>query len=371
MKLLFEAIATLMGLMIGAGILGIPYVVAKSGILIGALNILVIGITMIFVNLFVGEIVLRTKGNHQITGYAEKYLGKRGKWIMAAAAILGNYGALLAYLIGEGKALSAIFGGNALYFSIGYFLVVSFIVYNGLKAVERSELYFVSAFVLIVAVIVGFNLTNMDLSNVPISDGNFFLPFGVVLFAYLGMSAIPEIHEELKNNWKRMRRAIIIGSIIPILIYLAFGLSVVAVTGTSTTEVASVGLGQAFGEHMIILSNLFAVLTMATAFIAIGFALKETFNYDLKINKKISFLLAVLPPLIFLFLGLNSFIDVVAFVGSFSGGIMGILIVLMLWNARKKGEREPEFKNRFVYPLGALMIIMFIVGIITELLVLL
>jgi amino acid permease len=216
MKLLFEAIATLVGLIIGAGILGIPYVVARSGILIGALNILAIGLVMIFVNLFVGEIVLRTKGNHQMAGYAEKYLGKKGKWLMAAAVILGNYGALLAYIIGEGQALSAIFGGNALYFSLGYFLIVGLIVYRGLKAVEESELYFVSAFILLVIVIVGFNLANMNLGNIPISDGNFFLPFGVVLFAFLGMMAVPEMHEELKNNWKNMKKAIIIGSIIPI-----------------------------------------------------------------------------------------------------------------------------------------------------------
>jgi amino acid permease len=370
MKLLFEAIATLVGLTIGAGILGIPYVVAKAGLLIGALNILAIGLIILFVNLFVGEIVLRTKGNHQMTGYAEKYLGKKGKWIMAIAAILGNYGALLAYMIGEGEALSAIFGGNALYFSLCYFAVVSFIVYKGLKAVERSELYFVSAFIILVAVIVGFNLANMDLADVPIRDSNFFLPFGVVLFAFLGMSAVPEMHEELKNNWKNMKKAIIIGSIIPILIYFAFGLSVVAVTGINTTEVASVGLGQAIGKHMIILGNLFAVFTMATSFIAIGLALKETYNFDFRINNKLSFLLTVCPPLMLFLVGFKSFIDVISFVGSFSGGIMGILIVLMLWNAKKKSERDPEFSLRFVYPVGILAMLMFIVGIIAELLVL-
>jgi tyrosine-specific transport protein len=371
MKLLFEAIATLVGLIIGAGILGIPYVVAKSGILIGALNILAIGLVMIFVNLFVGEIVLRTKGNHQMAGYAEKYLGKKGKWLMAAAVILGNYGALLAYIIGEGQALSAIFGGNALYFSLGYFLIVGLIVYRGLKAVEESELYFVSAFILLVIVIVGFNLANMNLGNIPISDGNFFLPFGVVLFAFLGMMAVPEMHEELKNNWKNMKKAIIIGSIIPIIIYFVFGLSIVAVTGINTTEVASVGLGQAIGKHMIILGNLFAAFTMATSFIAIGLALKETYNFDFRIDKNASFLLTVLPPLVLFLAGFNSFIGVISFVGSFSGGVIGILIVLMLWNAKKRSEREPEFKNRFVYPLGVLMMVMFIIGIVAEILVLL
>ena len=33
-------------------------------------------------NLYVGEITLRTKGNHQLPGYAKRYLGKTGRvWI--------------------------------------------------------------------------------------------------------------------------------------------------------------------------------------------------------------------------------------------------------------------------------------------------
>jgi tyrosine-specific transport protein len=111
-KQVLEAIATLIGVTVGAGIMGIPYVISKSGLMIGAAHILVIGFLMLFVNLFLTEIVLRTKGSHQLTGYAEKYLGRAGKWIMACTMVIGVYGALIAYLIGGGSALSSIFGGD-------------------------------------------------------------------------------------------------------------------------------------------------------------------------------------------------------------------------------------------------------------------
>lgn len=362
----YEAIATLVGIVIGAGILGIPYVVSRAGFLVGALNIIIIGLLVLFVNLFMGEIVLRTKGNHQLTGYAEKYLGVSGKWLMTVAFLIGTYGALLAYLIGEGEALSAIFGGNPLLYSLGFFLVVSFIVYRGLKAVEKSELYFGIIFLAIVIIIIGFNIANMDTSNFLITNGNLFLPFGVVLFAYLGLAAIPEMHEELINNWKYMKRCIIIGSLIPLVIYLTFGLSVVAVTGINTSKIATVGLGEAIGKHMVVFGNLFAVFAMATSFIALGLALKEMYNYDFKISVKKSFLLTVSLPLILFLIGFKDFIGTISIAGSFSGGLTGILVVLMLWKAKKKSEREPEFKIGFVKLLGIVIIIMFVLGIIYQ-----
>ena len=73
------AAATLIGTIVGAGILGIPYVIAKAGFLYGFFIILLIGFAFLFLNLSTGEIVLRTKTQHQLTGYAEKYLGQWGK----------------------------------------------------------------------------------------------------------------------------------------------------------------------------------------------------------------------------------------------------------------------------------------------------
>ena len=62
------AVTTLVGTIVGAGILGIPYIVAKAGFLVGFILMLILGIAFIFLNLFAGEIVLRTKEQHQLTG---------------------------------------------------------------------------------------------------------------------------------------------------------------------------------------------------------------------------------------------------------------------------------------------------------------
>ena len=60
----YEAIATLVGTTIGAGIMGIPYVVSKSGIVAGIIDIVLLGAVILMINLYVGEIALRTKKTH-------------------------------------------------------------------------------------------------------------------------------------------------------------------------------------------------------------------------------------------------------------------------------------------------------------------
>ncbi len=95
----FRAMATLVGTVIGAGIFGIPYVIAKIGFLPGIFYLLILSALVLILNLIYGEIILRTHGDHQLTGYGEIYLGKRGKFLATLAIFTAAYGALLAYLI--------------------------------------------------------------------------------------------------------------------------------------------------------------------------------------------------------------------------------------------------------------------------------
>jgi len=61
-KKFWAATFTLTGTMIGAGVLGLPYVFAQSGFVIGLFWLIILGSILIFVNLSLGEITLRTKG---------------------------------------------------------------------------------------------------------------------------------------------------------------------------------------------------------------------------------------------------------------------------------------------------------------------
>jgi tyrosine-specific transport protein len=355
--------------MIGAGILGIPYVVAKAGFITGLINILVLGVVFLFIHLYLGEVVLRTKGKHQLTSYAEKYTGKIGKYFMFISMVVGIYGAIVAYIMGGGEALASITGLDSLLCSVIFFGILSWLVYVGLKAIEESEAFAMPLVLIIVVLIFAFAVTKLNPAY--LSEFNFsrlLVPYGVVLFAFIGTSAIPEMGEELAKYKKDMKKAIIIGSSIPIIVYLLFALSVVGVLGKATHEIGALGLAAILGEKMAFIGAIFALLTMSTSFLVLGLALKELFWYDYGLRKNTSWLLACFVPfLLFLLIktrNLASFTKILDFAGVITGVIIGVLIVLMVMNAKKKGERKPEYSiyiNKFI---AFLLIIIFIIGAI-------
>jgi tyrosine-specific transport protein len=372
-KRLFEAIATLVGCMIGAGILGIPYVVAKAGFITGLVNIIVLGIIFLFIHLYLGEIVLRTKGKHQLTGYAEKYTGKIGKHFMFISMIVGIYGAIVAYIMGGGEALASITGLDVLLCSVIFFGILSWLVYIGLKAIEESEAFAMPLVLVLVAIIFLFAIVKLNPSHLSeFSFSKLLMPYGVVLFAFIGTSAIPEMGEELVNYKKDMKKAIIIGSSIPIIVYLFFALSVVGVLGKAAHEIGALGLTAILGEKMAFLGAIFALLTMSTSFLALGLALKELFWYDYGLRKNTSWLLACFVPFILFILiklaNLASFTKILDLAGVITGAIVGILVVLMVINAKKKSERKPEYSIPINKAVAFVLIIIFILGAIKLLL---
>ena len=277
---------TLTGTIIGAGILGLPYVFAQSGFLSGLFWLVVLGAVMIFVNLTLGEITLRTKGKHQLSGYAEKYLGSWGKGAMFFAMLFGIYSALLAYLIGEGESFSRLFPGNIspIFFGITFWLIMTLFLKEGLRGLKKIETWGVLG---IITIILGIFIkfipqvqpSNLLIFNLP----NFALPIGVIMFALLGFTSIPELRQEIKGQEKFFKKAIVLGTLIPVFLYILFSSIFVGILGKDVTEVATLS----FGPFVTILG----IFTMLTSYFVLSFSIRDTFKYDFKTSKTINFCL--------------------------------------------------------------------------------
>ncbi|MBI2670569.1 amino acid permease [Candidatus Woesearchaeota archaeon] len=367
---LLEAIATLVGTTIGAGILGLPYVIQKAGFLTGLIVIFVIGIAILFTNLAMGEIALRTPGNHQITGYASIYHGRAGKLIATFVMIFGIYGALTAYLIGEGKTLSHLFGGNEFLFSLLFFAIASLIVLFGINSVKKSELILSAISVALVLLIIILSFSSVEIKNINHFEINSLLiPFGAVFFAFLAIPSIPEMKEELIKNKALLKKAIIIGSLIPFIVYIFFSLVIIGVTGNNTTEIATIGLNSIINNKFLFyMASIFPIFAMSTAFLTLALALKEMYVYDFGLNKIFSWFLTCSVPLLLILLGVNDFIKIISIVGSIVAGIDGILVTSMWIKAKKEGKRKPEYSININKAMIFLIIVVFIFAIIKVLL---
>ena len=362
---LFEAIAIMVGTIIGAGIFGIPYVIYQAGFLTGILLMFIIAAAICLIHLYIGEIALSTEKIHQLTGYAEKYLGVKGKYAMFVSVFFGFYGALLAYVIGEGQALAALFGGNSFWYSLGFFVVAAFLVYKGMNIVKKADFFLSFLVLLIVFVIALVGAPHLNWRN--LQEFNLLkilIPYGVIFFAMGGVSAVPQLREVLRGREKQIKKAIIIGTGMPLLVYLLFTFMVIGISGSMITEVATVGLGRIVGESMILFGNLFAVLAMTTSFLTLGLALKSTYLFDFKLKPGLAWGLTVALPLIMFILGLHSFVRVIGLAGALGGSIEGLLILLIVYKLKNKRERQPEYQISKNPILMGLLALLFVGGIV-------
>ena len=364
-KCILEAIATLVGFIIGAGILGIPFVAARAGFWTGVVDVVLIGIALLVVNLYIGEVVLRTKKHHQLTGYAKKYLGLIPYRFETLATIIGTYGALTAYLIGEGKVLSTLFGGKEMTYSLIFFVVLSLLLLLEIKTIKIFGLIIVCCLLLVVLAIVILGGTSLKFANVNYTEiSNIFIPYGVILFAYGGTAAVVTVRQILRRNEKKIMPAVLIGTLIAMIIYVVFTVVVVGITGKATTEVATVGLGQALGPSMLLFGNLFALFAMGSVFLNGGLILREFYQYDFRIHKIWAWLLVISVPLILYLFVAQDFVRTMGVAGGLAYGITGIVIVSLFWKAKKKGDRKPEFSLPRLKIVGSVLILTFVLGMI-------
>ncbi len=365
------AVFTLAGTAIGAGILGLPYAFAKSGFLAGLGWLVALGALMIYLNLALGEVSLRTNGKHHLVGYAKKYLGKWGRVAMIFAILFEIYSALLAYLIGEGQSLSRLFFGTAQYsfvFGILFWLALSLLVYGGIKRLEKVEYIGVSLLLSTILLIFVLLSPNISISNVAqVNFSNAFLPFGIVLFALLGFTSIPNVKEEITKNKKFLRKAIIFGTLIPVVAYALFSFAFVGTLGGAVDQVATNSFGGLLGKLLIVLG----ILTMMSAFFVLSYALRDITEEDLKEHRLVFIIVSVVPLALYILVSIFNiagFATVLGIGGAVSGGILGILILLMNIKSKKKGDRKPEYAVKINWFWIILLSLIFIAGIVAQIL---
>ena len=130
----------------------------------------------------------------------------------------------------------------------------------------------------------------------------------------------------------------IIGTLIPIVVYLLFTIAMVGVSGRSVSEVATVGLGARFGTGISVLANVFAILAMATGFVGLGTALRDTLRWDFQLPTWISTFLVISLPLTLFLLGIKSFVAILEVVGGLFIAIESIFMVIIYWVAKRRGD---------------------------------
>ncbi len=337
----FRAYVLFTGGMIGVGFFGLPYVLSRAGLL-ATLGFGVAVLALVwYAHVLFADIVLATKERRRLPGYAGASLGSWGK----ALALLGNLpglsGALLAYVLAGGTFLALLVRPLGILPD-----VVAVTVYIALGSVfVLMNVRQLSFFQTVILGLFGITLVALAVSTGPqITLESFtllgaprqlFLPYGVFLFSFWGLSLVPALAELVERDKSRLRAVLGWGFVTAAVTYLVFAIVVAGVSGVKTSEDAFSGLVPFVGSGVLLIGALFGFLTTFDSFIALSRTLAETLTLDLRVPQPLARVLVMLVPFFLYALGVHAFVRVLSVTGAVFIGLEGILVFAMAYAARR------------------------------------
>lgn len=363
-----QAIAVLIGYIIGVGMFGLPYLVSRAGLLPFFFFVAILLPVQYLLHLIYASMIVNTKTYHRLPGYTGIYLGEGAKIFIFMAKMIGNMGALLAYIIITGvflnELLTPLFGSHEFFYSTVLFVIEAAIVYLGIGMIAKAELFMTVLLVLVVFLIIVKGLPHVEISNFVVLDWKYFiLPYGALLFALNGSGALPIVAKLIKRDPKVFKTVIRYGTFIPAFITVIFALTIAGVSGAGTTPDALIGVHEIM-DGVIVLALIFGIFSMVTSFFGVAESIKETLNWDFKVNKFLSWALAVFVPYAFYLNGVRELSDVIVLVGAIGGGICAIVLIMIFNKTRKKKNGLVLFDYKPSVLLQWGLIILFVLGII-------
>ena len=341
MREIVSGIVLLAGATIGAGIFGIPFVTARVGYPLGVAWLLALTGVVILANLAYATAIVRDKSktSHQLVGYAGLYLGPVGRKLALITTLIGQWGAGLAYLIGIGQFLGVIFDAPAyaVFFSCIVFAIVATVTLFNVRFLVTLEGGILVAMigVLSVLTVLGIpHIQSFNLQRLPIleTSATILAPYGVFMTALMGFAVIPEVWRvfpKKKSSASSFRLALVLGTLIPAILYLIFQWVVVGVSGPTTSQESIRGLIPYLSPAVIKLGALFGSLSMLSSYLTTSYSLKDTFLIDYKRPRIAAWSLTLFPSLFLFVLGLQSFIIALELVGTWLGTLNLVLIFAM------------------------------------------
>ncbi|MEA5550460.1 aromatic amino acid transport family protein [Anabaena cylindrica UHCC 0172] len=359
--------ALIAGTTVGAGILALPAVTLPSGILPSTTLLIAVWLYTLFSGLLIAEVtlnVMRLEGipNLGFLAIVEKTLGKVGARVAGATYLFMHYALLVAYISKGGdilaSALTKIAGlENLLPNWIGtttFTLLFGGILYLGK---ERFIQKLNSAFVAIVIIsFIGLLLLGAgQVKSTQFLFQNWHTlgsAISVMCVALFYHNIVPVVVTQLEGDIPKIRKSIIIGSAIPLIMFLAWN---AVILGSINPEIFPNNLANSSvfdplqilrtgsaGELIGLLLTVFSEFAIITSFIGFVYGLVDFFQDISRIKKtELSRLplysLVLFPPMSLGTVNPTIFFAALDYTGIFSISILGgIIPAFMSWQQREQ-----------------------------------
>jgi amino acid permease len=338
-----EATSIIAGYGIGGGILALPWLVARNGILTALLVIAAAYAASLLLHLYIAELSAGDGSGSQIVELYRKYLftGRFGAlftwlfFLVMGVVFLAN---LAAYVAGGNEVLAQGLGLPPPWGALLFYVLAAVVAALGLKALGLAEKAAVSAMALlflgltVATILARFRAGgvaaawSLAVRTLPGSLNQPLALFGMAMFCFAAFFSVPQAAQGLADQPRLIGRAVAAGlGINAALIFLVTVLSLIA--SEEMTAIATVGWARTLGPWAERSGTVFVILAMLTSYWSISFALSTIVQERLRVHRLLAWVLATLPTLFLALAGMGGFLD---FMRTAGGGIAILIAVLFL-----------------------------------------
>ncbi len=325
----FRVAAIVAAATIGDGIFALPYVFYRAGWFISLFYLVALAIFVSTAHVIYLATLEKRGEKERLLGLTRKYFGTPGFWVGFVAIIVGLILTLVAYLILGTQFIHLAFPSVPT--SVAFFvfwLFISLPVFLDDRYVMDLELFGIACTSCVILFIFLSAWPNITFAGIPaIEPGNFFLPFGVILFALAGWTSVEPAYESRKRLGIRGGpvRGLAFGTFFVAILYVMFAAGILGSVPVVSPDTAS-GLTTWPVWKKEILA-IFGLLAVATVYIPISREIKNSLEKDLRWSKFAARSLIVLLPIFLIGLGFNNFLVVVGLVGGLFLSVQYLLII--------------------------------------------
>lgn len=358
---LIGGVLLIVGTSIGAGMLGLPIATAQLGFVGSVILLLGCWLVMTAGALLTLEANLWLPQNSNIISMAKATLGGWGELFSWVIYLLLLYSLLCAYIAGGSDLLHNLLLAEQLETprwasSILFTLVLGLVVYLGIRSVDyvnRSLMFIkLGAYVLVVILLFPF-ISPEKLAAGEIKYMTSATALTVTITSFGFSAVVPSLRVYLLGDVQKLRKAILIGSLIPLVCYLAWDMVIMGIiplagghglisilhSKNSTSDLVNVLNSQVPYQMTVLFTKLFTSICVVTSFLAITLCLSDFLADGFQIEKKgrghfIIYGATLLPPLIMVLFFPHIFITALQYAGVDCVVLSILLPALMVWRGR-------------------------------------
>jgi tyrosine-specific transport protein len=351
------------GTSIGAGMLALPFATGVAGFVPAVVITIISWAFMFCTGLLFLEVTLWMPDGANVLSMSRRFLGMPGRIIGGAAFLYLYYSLLVAYFSAGtpilSEAIHQIFGfqlepreGLVL-----FTLIFGFVIWLGAWITDRLNYILMAGLILSYIAMLGTGAKEIRFELLTHQEWPLaFLAVPTVWAAFGYHNIVPSITTYLHRNSRKLRWAIFLGTLIPLIVYGCWQLIVIGSVPpeviTSTLEKGqpithSLGVKSAWFTGF---ARYFALFAIVTSVLGVALSMVDFLGDGTKIPRKgwgraALCLLVFVPPFVFTWKTPHLFFSALHWAGVYGEAVLnGLLPILMVWVGRYAFKLKSDYR---------------------------